>query len=127
MDLPLLKTISQILNRFQKSRYIAVNTTLEYFCAPQHIVFATKIKKCRIETIFRTFHLRYWPRTNSRYVQLIQNVDYRFSTSNRSSPVVPEGGFAPTHAERVEAMSTGCTRRLICWAATPAPANMMGT
>ena len=55
---------------------LAVNTTLEYFCAPQHIVFATKIKNCRIETIFRTFHLRYWPRTNSRILQ-IDDIDDR--------------------------------------------------
>jgi len=60
--------LSKVLELPRNLGYIAVNTTLEHFCAPQHIVFGTKIKKCRIITIFRTFHLRYWPRTNSRNV-----------------------------------------------------------
>ena len=33
-------------------------------------------EKCRIETIFRTFHLRYWPRNNSHSVQLYEAVGF---------------------------------------------------
>ena len=36
---------------------------------------------------------------------------YRFSTSSRGSPAAAEVGFVPKNAERVAAMSTGCTRR----------------
>jgi len=47
--------------------------------------------------------------------------------SNSGDPVDPDGGFASTNADSVGAISTVSTRRLICRALIPLPANMIGT